>query len=528
VTAVSGSAVAPSGRVHIVLIPGFAGFDALGQIEYYAGTTERFRRWLGNGGARGQAVVLHYFDDLPTAGVSTRAAWLGAYLAKRIARCEIEGDDRVALVGHSTGGLDIRRLLFSEEHAPRKLHLDGGAAAGRARATAIEVDQREILKKVNRVVFMSVPQYGTNIADWVRAHAALRRVVVKELLLAVDGAGIPRLEEVESGILRELWSVAGRPDLVLAARDALDETRAPVEDPVRRANAEQARSQLRLWLQHAVDDFGAIDDLASFTMPAEDSVSPAHYSEADRRKERKEWDRYGIETMSIATVGRRAFKFQTGEPAAPFDLLVDQAQPTRRLAQVAGAFASLIEAGAHLLQKGAGYDATNRDGQRQRARTRGRQENELLDELLGADAVAGARQMDISYLLTYRACAGGPFEYPPSVGKLCGDVANLNTSRFDEGKLGPYGPRRGTALEVWDNDGIVNTASMLWPNGGETRLVAADHLDIVGQYKLRKAKPSPDRSGRIYASYDALKSYTEFAQDEFDHVWEDVFDFCVS
>ena len=38
-------------------------------------------------------------------------------------------------------------------------------------------------------------------------------------------------------------------------------------------------------------------------------------------------------------------------------------------------------------------------------------------------------------------------------------------------------------IELWDNDGVVNTAPMLWPKG-EKVLVLADHLDIVGHYKL--------------------------------------------
>lgn len=117
-TTVPESAVSPTGRVHIVLVPGFAGFDALGQVEYYAGTTDRFRRWLGTAADRRPAVALHYFDNLPTAGVSTRAARLRAYLAKRIARGEIQDDDTIALIGHSTGGLDIRRLLFASEQEP--------------------------------------------------------------------------------------------------------------------------------------------------------------------------------------------------------------------------------------------------------------------------------------------------------------------------------------------------------------------------------------------------------------------------
>jgi hypothetical protein len=33
------------------------------------------------------------------------------------------------------------------------------------------------------------------------------------------------------------------------------------------------------------------------------------------------------------------------------------------------------------------------------------------------------------------------------------------------------------AIELWDNDGIVNTASMVWPEGQKMR-VAADHGHI--------------------------------------------------
>src|SRR5271165_4714334 len=97
-----------SHRVHIVLVPGFAGFDALGQLEYYAGVTPQFRSWKELGR---DDVVLHYFDNFPTAAVVTRATRLRNYLAKRVARGEFLPGDSLALVGHSTGGLDIRRLI---------------------------------------------------------------------------------------------------------------------------------------------------------------------------------------------------------------------------------------------------------------------------------------------------------------------------------------------------------------------------------------------------------------------------------
>jgi triacylglycerol lipase len=83
--------------LHVVLIPGFAGFDPLGQLEYYAGVTPMFRHWLKRH-PNAQAVV-HYFDNFPTAVVVTRAERLQRYLAKRIARGEFLPGDRLALVG---------------------------------------------------------------------------------------------------------------------------------------------------------------------------------------------------------------------------------------------------------------------------------------------------------------------------------------------------------------------------------------------------------------------------------------------
>ena len=96
-------------RTHVVLVPGFVGFDALGQLEYYAGVTDVFQGFRANRDA--QHVVLHYFDNFPTASVALRAELLQRWLAKRVARGQIGRGDRVALVGHSTGGLDIRKAF---------------------------------------------------------------------------------------------------------------------------------------------------------------------------------------------------------------------------------------------------------------------------------------------------------------------------------------------------------------------------------------------------------------------------------
>ena len=99
--------LSPNSRIHVILITGFAGFDALGQLEYYAGVTPLFRNWQKKHKDRPTA-VLHYFDNFPTAAVATRSELLRQYIVKRIARGEFTNGDRIALIGHSTGGLDIR------------------------------------------------------------------------------------------------------------------------------------------------------------------------------------------------------------------------------------------------------------------------------------------------------------------------------------------------------------------------------------------------------------------------------------
>src|SRR5678815_4187386 len=89
-------------RTHLVLVPGFGGFDGLGQLHYYNGVHDL----RGN-----RPLAVHYFDNLPTAAVNTRAKRLRRYLAKLVDRNIIETGDRVVLGGHSTGGLDIRQMV---------------------------------------------------------------------------------------------------------------------------------------------------------------------------------------------------------------------------------------------------------------------------------------------------------------------------------------------------------------------------------------------------------------------------------
>ncbi len=443
----------PGGRVHIVLVPGFAGFDALGQLEYYAGVTPQFHRWKKLAGNSRTDVDLHYFDNFPTAGVHTRAGRLRRYLVKRIARGEFLPGDGIALVGHSTGGLDIRWLLWELAVAQNRRYPVDGATDRDFTVTA-----EDILALIKRVVFLSVPQWGTNIADWVRSYKLGRQVVVENLRAGFAGSQMPIIDTLEEWI----WNYASkstRIGLVGAVRDVVSESEAgSSHDATVVAMAQEAASEVQLWLRHMTSDFHAIDDLA-VQGDSRGPQSPAHFNAKQRQKEIANWKQAGITTRSYATLGTRPFRFKSGEPAPRWDLLNPLTYP----------------------------ETTPR-------------EHPIL-------------KTDIIYRIGYRACAGGPFAY-------------RNGGRAHKAK--PFFPtaERPRNIELWDNDGIVNTASMFWPNGEDTLLVECDHLDIVGHY--HEVRSADKDSRRRFQAYDLLKSGSGFNPAGFERVWNDIFDFCVS
>jgi len=428
-------------RHHIVLVPGFAGFDTLGQLEYYAGVTPLFREWQDQGHP---ATTLHYFDNFPTAAVITRADKLKRYLAKRILRGEIAPDDTLALVGHSTGGLDIRRLICDLAHDSRPLSFDGTKDP--------EFTPEKVLAMIRRVVFLSVPQWGTNIADWVRAQALGRALVIAELRAAVQTSQLPLLSVLQESVT-DLAATMSQVDLSYAIQDALAEAETrPWRNRTATAMSQEAASALALWLRYMATDFSAIDDLTP--QPHNGGpASPAHFDLKTREQEKKLWQSAGIRIQSYATIGKRPFPFSEDAAAPAWNVL----NPCT-------------------------YPECSKDS-RMAART------------------------DIVYRTCYRACAGGPFANPdpkPAVPQL----------------IEPAKPGR---IASWDNDGIVNTPSMLWPGGTPTFLVPGDHMDIVGHYHR---VPAPRDTGRKYDAYDLLKSDSGFDDQAFATVWSHVFDFC--
>jgi hypothetical protein len=127
-------------------------------MRYYAGVTPHFGKWKKSSGSNRKSAVLHYFDNSPTAGVSTPARRLRQYLAKRVAR-----GDRITFVRHSTGGLDIRRLLC-DLAAAKQADVKMRYAVDGTKDTAFAVASAEILRMVKRIVFLSVPQFSKSRA----------------------------------------------------------------------------------------------------------------------------------------------------------------------------------------------------------------------------------------------------------------------------------------------------------------------------------------------------------------------------
>lgn len=437
-------------RAHVVLVPGFGGFDALGQLEYYAGVTPVFERWReAHALAR---VSLHYFDNLPTAGVEIRARLLRAFLAKRCLRKEFEKGDRLILVGHSTGGLDIRQLLSDLRSDPgTPLEFDCARDAMAAGLT-----YKSILKLVDRLVFLSVPQIGTNIADWVRTH----HLVVKPLVEMLWGAmawpsHLPRADVLGDLAMRlSAWTeqIAGwdEPDIFLAARDVLAESFYQDErEPFRTARARAAHAEVMLWLNQMKSDWRIIDDLSSDKRLEGPSI--ARLSPAERQAEKDWFAERGIATRSYATVGR-----------CPFD-------------------PALVR-----LDEG---------------------ELRSVQSLRHCFTGAPKPHTDLTYRLLYWLCSAGPLQE---------EAPKLRVKRFDGD-----GDR---TFEAWENDGVVNTASMLWPDGENTHIIEADHGDVIGHYDL---KPARAREERRHQAYDLLASSSGFEQPQFEQLWTEVFDFCL-
>jgi hypothetical protein len=124
----------------VYLVPGFLGFVNLGRITYFG----HLRRALGECfAALGLGARIHIVRTPPTASLPTRAARLAETIDATAQR-----GAALHLIGHSSGGLDVRLLTAPGVELP----------------TSIDVER--LVGHVRTVVTMSTPHHGTPLASF--------------------------------------------------------------------------------------------------------------------------------------------------------------------------------------------------------------------------------------------------------------------------------------------------------------------------------------------------------------------------
>lgn len=128
-------------RAHVCLIPGFFGFANFGRVRYFAHVVEHIQRTLREHEVEAK---VHQVPTLPTSSITTRTVKLLETLEETVG-----GDDHpIHLIGHSTGGLDIRLLLSTGLSLPT------------------EIEPERYVARVRSAVSVACPHRGTPLAGF--------------------------------------------------------------------------------------------------------------------------------------------------------------------------------------------------------------------------------------------------------------------------------------------------------------------------------------------------------------------------
>jgi triacylglycerol lipase len=125
---------------HIVLVPGFFGFANLGDITYFGHVRDLLLELGPPLGVEGEVEVVR---TEPTASLTRRAA----ILCEAVSRLLDRAPGRVSLVGHSSGGLDVRLLCTPGVALPT------------------DADPERCARAVRTLVAVSTPHHGTPLAQ---------------------------------------------------------------------------------------------------------------------------------------------------------------------------------------------------------------------------------------------------------------------------------------------------------------------------------------------------------------------------
>ena len=182
---------------HLFLVPGFFGFDNLGDLAYFAHVTDALTAFF-----RAQVphvdVRVHVVKTLPTASLRQRAA----LLVERIQEAAGGDDGPVHLVGHSSGGLDARLVVTPEVSLPGT------------------IDPEPIARRVRTVITVSTPHQGTPVAAFF--SSLLGQQLLEVFSVATSYA--LRTGRLPAVALGQLVSFFMRPDAETAPRSSMLES----------------------------------------------------------------------------------------------------------------------------------------------------------------------------------------------------------------------------------------------------------------------------------------------------------------
>jgi triacylglycerol lipase len=152
---------------HLILVPGFFGFGALGKLNYFAGVSEALAAEFAR---RKLPVDIVEVPTLPTASIRHRAALVLETLAK-IARSD---DGPLHVIAHSTGGLDARLAIAPTASLP----------------TTVSFTPYE---RIRTLVTVSTPHFGTPLASFFGSAMGypLLRLVAALCISALERGRLP-------------------------------------------------------------------------------------------------------------------------------------------------------------------------------------------------------------------------------------------------------------------------------------------------------------------------------------------------
>jgi hypothetical protein len=177
---------------HVYLVPGFFGFANLGELRYFT----HIREFLaGSCHPLGIGARIHLVKTFPTSSLPRRAA----HLAEAIVRTWAPGEGPIHLIGHSSGGLDVRLLT----------------TPGAALPTRVDVER--IARGVRSVVTVAAPHHGTPVASFFAS--LLGQQLLRVLSLAT--IYVLRFGHMPVSVFLQLGAVLARVDRHVGVNSAL-------------------------------------------------------------------------------------------------------------------------------------------------------------------------------------------------------------------------------------------------------------------------------------------------------------------